>query len=263
MTTLCTTFRKEAGFIWNRMHMAAGLCLSLSEETLTESALYNIALAHQDKDIVVRLATKPAEKKHGADWEWWLVHGTKVLGFRVQAKRLFPDGRYQSLVKPGGNPYQQLDRLVCAATLADMEPLYCFFNFDHPQAPLDAPNPCKHGYHRPSFWGCSLALPEMVKIQNSNRLMDLSPIMHPWHVLVCETSSGNLLNTARDFIIRASGRGDVREPPHIPTRVSRLIELGDRLRDPEFRQYLDDVFWDGEGDTPEDVSGLIVIRDLR
>jgi hypothetical protein len=34
--------------------------LFLSEETITESSLYNIALAHQNKDIVITLATKPA-----------------------------------------------------------------------------------------------------------------------------------------------------------------------------------------------------------
>jgi hypothetical protein len=47
MQDLCTTFRKEAGVVWNRMRSAASLGLSLSEETLTECALYNIALAHQ------------------------------------------------------------------------------------------------------------------------------------------------------------------------------------------------------------------------
>jgi hypothetical protein len=46
------------------------LGLFQSEETLTETALYNIAIAHQGKDIVIDLATKRAEGKHGADWEW-------------------------------------------------------------------------------------------------------------------------------------------------------------------------------------------------
>ena len=75
MPTLCQTFRKEAGVAWNRMRTAAELRLALSEETLTECSLYNIALAHQGTDIVIELATKPAEGNHGADWEWWLVHG--------------------------------------------------------------------------------------------------------------------------------------------------------------------------------------------
>src|SRR5919201_552842 len=110
MPTLCQTFRKEAGAVWNRMQTAAKLGLSLSEETLTECALYNIALAHQGKDIVIDLATKAAEAKHGADWEWWLVRGKKALGFRVQAKRLFANGEYRALHKSAANPYEQLDK---------------------------------------------------------------------------------------------------------------------------------------------------------
>jgi hypothetical protein len=94
MPTLCATFRREAGVVWNRMRTAAKLGLALSEETLTECALYNIALAHQGADIRIDLATKPAEAKRGADWEWWLIRGSNALGFRVQAKRLFADGSY-------------------------------------------------------------------------------------------------------------------------------------------------------------------------
>jgi hypothetical protein len=86
MYDLRETFRKEAGVVWKRMITAASLGSSLSEETLTEMSLYNIALVHQGSDKVVNLATKPAEKKHGADWEWWLVKGQKGMGFRVQAK---------------------------------------------------------------------------------------------------------------------------------------------------------------------------------
>jgi hypothetical protein len=126
MPNLCATFRKEAGVVWNRMQTAAALGLSLSEETLTECALYNIAVSHQHTDIVIDLATKPAEAKHGADWEWWLVRGKKGLGFRVQAKRLFADGSYKSLTKAGANPYDQLDKLVAVSTNAGFEPLYCF-----------------------------------------------------------------------------------------------------------------------------------------
>jgi hypothetical protein len=139
MRTLCETFRREAGVVWNRMRTAAGLGLSLSEETLTECALYNIALAHQGKDIMIDLATKPAEAKHGADWEWWLVHGKQGLGFRVQAKRLF------------AKPYEQLDKLVSASKSAGLQPLYCFFNFPRPQGQFNWPNVCKHSYRAPSF----------------------------------------------------------------------------------------------------------------
>jgi hypothetical protein len=79
MPDLCATFRKEAGGVWNRLDVAAKLGPFQSEETITETALYNIAVVHQSRDIVIDLAKKPTEGKHGADWEWWLVHGAQGL----------------------------------------------------------------------------------------------------------------------------------------------------------------------------------------
>ena len=265
MPTLCQTFRKEAGSVWNRMRTAARLGLSLSEETLTECALYNIALAHQGKDILIDLATKPAEAKHGADWEWWLVRGNKGLGFRVQAKRLFADGQYRALHKKAPNSYEQLDKLIAAATSDGLQPLYCFYNFSHPHGQFYGPNLCNHLYRAPSFWGCSLAFPDQVKKVQSTQLTKLKPAMYPWHMLVCESAKIDLLDAASKFVEERSQGDHATGPRDLPTRVTRLMEMSDQRRttDPDYRLYLDDAFWDGESDTPEDVSGLIVVRDLR
>jgi hypothetical protein len=264
MPTLCQTFRKEAGAVWNRMQTAAKLGLSLSEETLTECALYNIALSHQGKDIVIDLATKPAEAKHGADWEWWLVRGTNGLGFRVQAKRLFADGRYRALHKGPVNPYEQLDKLVAASANSGLEPLYCFFNFPHPQGQFTGPNPCRHGYRAPSFWGCSLAFPAQVKAAQSVQLTKLKPFMYPWHMLVCDSANMDVLAAASSFVEERAGRDHLTGARDLPSRVSRLIEMSDERRTADSdRIYLDDVFWEDESETPEEISGLIVVRDLR
>jgi hypothetical protein len=110
--SLCGTFRKQAGTVLNQMLTASQLGLALSEETITGTVLYNIAAVHQYGNIVIYPAHKAAEAKHGADWEWWLVHGTKFLGFRIQAKRL-PNGRYEGLAKDN---YTQLNKLVSAAS---------------------------------------------------------------------------------------------------------------------------------------------------
>jgi hypothetical protein len=82
------------------MQKASLLGMALGEETITETVLYEIALAHRGGNFAVTLATKPQEARHGADWEWWLVKGNIGVSFRVQAKRLFRDGKYQSLFKP-------------------------------------------------------------------------------------------------------------------------------------------------------------------
>lgn len=176
------------------MQKAVTLSLSLSEETLTELALYNIAVAHQGTDIVIELANKPAEAKHGGDWEWWLVRGNLGLGFRVQAKRLFFDGLYRSLTVSGAKAYQQLDKLVSSSSSDGLEPLYCFFNCPHPRASFYKKNTCTHSYNAPSFWGCSLAFPDQVKTVHSNDVSKLQSIMHPWHLLVCGTEKNGLLD---------------------------------------------------------------------
>jgi hypothetical protein len=53
------------------MAKASRVGLALSEETLTETALYEMALAHElDGKVAISLATKPQEAKHGGDWEY-------------------------------------------------------------------------------------------------------------------------------------------------------------------------------------------------
>jgi hypothetical protein len=53
------------------MAKASRVGLALSEETLTETALYEMALAHElDGKVAISLATKPQEAKHGGDWKY-------------------------------------------------------------------------------------------------------------------------------------------------------------------------------------------------
>ena len=269
MSTLCETFRKEAGTVWNRMWRACLHGMSLSEETLTECALYNIALAHQGNDIVVDLATKHREAMQGADWEWWLVSGTKGIGFRVQAKRLFPNGRYQSLFKKGTHPYRQLDTLIATSSDEGLIPLYCFFNFAHNQGRFEKlTNSCNHSYRGPSIWGCSLALPRDVRNSNSDQFRNLKPIMTPWHLLVCQSAKTDLVSAARLFLEKFVQGDYPTLPRDLPDRVRRLIEVGDQRRSSKYLSYSDrdfagEISEDESGQRPEKVSGIVVFRDLH
>jgi hypothetical protein len=198
MPTLCATFHKEAGAIWNRMTLAR----------------------QGTKIIIVTLAKKHEEAKHGVDWEWWLVRGRKGLGFRVQAKALVPNGRY--LRKPGPNPYEQLDKLVSGSTKEGLVPLYCFFNFSAKQSQFSgSKNSCGHAYHRPSFWGCSLALPGSVKKVQSHQLTNLKSVMSPWHLFVCESENIDLVRAARMFLRTVGMRDEQITPRVLPPRVTR------------------------------------------
>jgi hypothetical protein len=263
MTSLCATFRKEAGIIWNRMIKASQLGLALSEETITECVLYNIALAHQGTSVVVDLATKSAEAKHGADWEWWFIKGNKGRCFRVQAKRLFPGGAYNSLLKSGVDPYKQLDKLVAASGKAGVEPLYCFYNFAASSYQAGGPNLCQHNYYGPSFWGCSLAFPEAIRQAKSNRLVHLKQHMYPWHYLVCGVDHGDTLLTSTGRFVVASTSRDAVEPQTLPNRVVRLLELGKARREASVRTYVDYEYWTDDDVNANDLAGLITFRDER
>jgi hypothetical protein len=85
MPSLCQSFRKEAGFVWNRMQKAPRVGMSLSEETLTEFALLNIALAHARTKISIHLPTKHEEAKHGGVAR---SRGRSLLGLRAVAVRI-------------------------------------------------------------------------------------------------------------------------------------------------------------------------------
>ena len=115
------------------------------------------------------MAKKHEEAKHGADWEWWLIHNNEGLRFRIQAKRLFQSGQYQSLFdkKKGAKPYDQLNKLAAASKKENCIPLYCFYNFPVRNSQFSArKKSCRHRYKAPSFWGCSIALPEAVRAKN-------------------------------------------------------------------------------------------------
>lgn len=265
MTTLCATFRKEAGAVWKRMASAAQIGIALSEETITETTLYSVALAQQGNNIVVNLASKPAEAKHGADWEWWFVKGGKGRHFRVQAKRLFPDASYSSLLKKGNAPFEQLDKLVASAFKVGAEPLYCFYNFAAASHKSFGTNECTHSYNGPSFWGCSLGFPVAIRGANSNKFADLKKHLFPWHYLVCENEGEDILASTGRFVTESTGRV-LPEPQALPDRVAYLVEAQRDSQKAARRSYLDFEYWsqvgsDGEGS--QDVGGIVIFDDRR
>jgi hypothetical protein len=265
MDDLCESFRLQSGRVWNRMAKAPTVGMSLSEETLTETVLYEIALAHQGADIEITIATRSAEARHGADWEWWLVKGNVCLSFRVQAKRLFPSARYQSLLKAGPNRYAQLDKLIAVSQQEGHIPLYCFFNFQPSLSYSDNwKGHCRHSYRGPSFWGCSLAMAEDVKAVRSDTCNDLRGVMYPWHKLVCDRRQ----QRAALFGLDA---------PQRPTwNVLLLVCFGVFLKQNhalflsscgDEQHYIDYSFFEDEVEPSagslDDPAGLLVIEDLR
>lgn len=249
------------------MELARVLGLALSEETITETCLYNIAKAHQHDRIAIYPATKPQEARHGADWEWWFTYGNHGIGYRVQAKRLFPSGRYNSLFKPG-DQFAQLTKLVASAHAAAMIPLYCFYNFEHPGF-HGWRNRCRHRYRGPSYLGCTIAFPQDVQAIASDEMPRLGSAMFPWHSLVCVSPGGNLLDSVAANTSEMAAQRRVRLPAapdiaaqstELPWHVRRLTELGRKRREQVGGEslYLDFELWNEWSSDDEQVSGVIV-----
>jgi hypothetical protein len=172
------TMREEAGWVWRTVAGAAPL-LSLNEETITEMVLFHLADAAQGRNFFVQPFTKPAEKMNGADWEFWFEFGSKLVGLRVQATRLFSSGRYESL-DPSG---LQLNDLISRAGIC--VPVFVFYN-----GIKKSPQFCKRcqcgEYRLPSYNGCAVAHALDVRKAGSNDPRNIWKFSIPWHCMLCE-----------------------------------------------------------------------------
>lgn len=278
MTDLCETFRRQAGAVWNRMEKAATLGMPLNEETITEITSFEIAYAHQaSPDYAVRIATKPEEVLHGADWEWWLVKDGVGVGYRVQAKRLFVNGQYQSLFKSPPDRLSQAKMLVRKADLDGMVPLYCFYNPPRPATSFYLPTrDCLHSYRGSSRWGCALMDANHLLAWPSNKFKDLCQFSRPWHELVCVGNSGDTLPAAgarfANYLRSHPGPDGRRldlapvEPRRIPPHVAQMLDSEMRAREqPGVLTDLEEQVAHGAGTKwiPEGLAGIVVFEDIR
>lgn len=260
----------------------------MSEETLTEITLFEVARRHQAGNFLVIPATKPQEFVHGVYWLFWFVSGANGISYRVQAKKLFTNGRYESLFKSGKavDPEEQLKKLISKAQADNHIPLYCFYNFDHPDGDFHKhSNSCLHPYRPPSFWGCSIALAKDVQFAKSDQLKNLRKFMVPWHLLACSTNSKSLLDAATNagrILAEPKGSASVVEgtvfwerpkleidlnPRAVPAYVGDMIEIHQRNRRLDFenpakeREEIDDRAQDFL--EKEELSGVTVFNDTR
>lgn len=178
MSPLRDAFRKEAGRIWRDKAKAESLGLQLNEETITETLLFQLAKQFQGHELKVIPFTKPQEKAKGADWEMWFMDGSKAVGLRVQAKRLFANKGYASL-KPNG---PQTKSLISQSS--DCYPVFVFYN-DRTAYKLKKPVCGCQSYRGLSYLGCTLASAHSVKHLKECNPTTLKPLCIPWHCILC------------------------------------------------------------------------------
>lgn len=212
--------RQRAGWVWREQARAFNYGLSLQEETLTEMLLLRMAQDHASHGLSVTMFSKPAEAVNGADWEWIIQTSGCILGFRVQAKRLYYRGTGPDY--GGLNPKSmQVDKLIAQA--GSCIPIYVFYNHELGTNSGLLTAGGDYPYRGRSFWGCAVATAQAVKAANSNNLRDLQKVMKPWHRLVSTTGACG--------IISALGvpQGAVQE-----TLAASRWQVIERIRDQEF-----------------------------
>ena len=194
---LCRSFRDRAREVQRDMDDAARLGLSRSEETITEDLLLRLAQAHPPHELQIKQFTRNEEGVHGADWEFWFCNDDGVgIPVRVQAKRLYPSGRYEALFHQSETQHQN-NTNQCRELIRNARgsiPIYVFYNgLSHSRVsiPLLMP-PFRLWNWTYSDWGissCSAYQVRAARDGKDNRPSDIK--MVPWHCLVCEECWSN------------------------------------------------------------------------
>lgn len=185
----CQSFRDRAREVQRDMDDALSLGIARNEDTITESLLLNLARNHPSHELNIKSFTRSAEGINGADWEFWISNGNGLgIALRVQAKRLFPSGKYESLfhqsktqVRKSTNQCRELIKNAGSSI-----PIYVFYNslFNF-RLPLSWTYQFL-GCHSIFDWGISMCgaytVEDAIK-RKCNKQEFLS--MVPWHYLVC------------------------------------------------------------------------------
>lgn len=194
MIDLCESFRKLSSWTSLKLRTSLKLGLAFNEETITESILLKLAERHAPQHLAIKSWTKPEEGKGtkatagkpiGADWDFWFSdHAGKGFYLRVQAKRQFKSGRYESLDGTG----QQIVDLWNNRGRA--VPIYVFYNdTDGPHFAKSTTKFNANRFQRMSMWGCSFAPLTAIPRKPEPTPDDISE-MRPWHCLVCSCEAG-------------------------------------------------------------------------
>ncbi|MEP2533842.1 hypothetical protein [Shimia sp.] len=245
--------------VWADQGDAIKYGLTLQEETITETLLLQMArdlspmglnvkmFSRQEEGGVTRKDGTVEKVGNGADWEWFVDLPDCMIGFRVQAKRLFgspaKDGSYDSF-HPGG---KQITDLINAAS--GLNPIYVFYNHGQiKNRDLFDRSPKTTWYGR-SSWGCSVATANFMRYAKSKSLSSLRPGMVPWHQFFAIANSAQHGCGVVRVMGKMSGQQQFKLSTKRPKWVYELLahhagDLGVQAIDPEF-------FETGDGEASE------------
>lgn len=128
---------------WVRLKLAQRFDTRLGEETLTDLLVLDIVSQMPSRSLMVFPTSKIKEATQGTDLVV-CVHrgGAKADVYAIQAKKLYPSGRYGALkARSGKSPRLQIDTLEGYAMAINAIPLYLLYNY------VDSVATCKKCWH--------------------------------------------------------------------------------------------------------------------
>lgn len=220
-SAVCRAFCQAAVETRFRLSEASRLDLNYGEETVTDSVLLDLSLKCGSR-VYCRSYKKWQEAQNGADWELWFRVGSRGVGCRIQAKRLYPEGRYRALaLKPRSKIPSQLQRLMSVSRTDRRTPLYVFFTYPAPGMTTNVP---------PTS-GCLVARASAVAGLRNTSFAQVHKIAKPWHALVCICgSAGDRLSRIHDNLRNLPGGtegGDLTDICDLPDYVKEAAETID------------------------------------
>ncbi|MFS0556349.1 DUF6615 family protein [Brevibacillus sp. 179-C9.3 HS] len=206
-------FERLAVDTWERIKFGEELDCRQSEETITDINLLEIKRAAL-ANILVSKSNKDDEGLTGLDWEWWIgSNSTGWWRYAVQAKKLFPNGKYNKLRHKVGNDYQ-IDILEKYSKANNCIPLYCFYNFlEDPQ--LSQYWNCNLNYEEKQL-GCTVVPIDTVRVAFGKRADKSFKALHsdsrsiPWRCLIKCPNIGTPHFTNSVHPLACSGYEEVR-----------------------------------------------------
>lgn len=276
---LCDVFRTQARWVWNGLGQAWSRKFMFSETTITELLL--LQLRESAPGAIFVIPFKPAEeRKNGADWQWCFADRSMGLfaEARIQAKRLYQNGKYGSLLHKyrSGTPRYQMKRLIEEASKAQIPPLYVFYNHLEPR---HAEYVVSQDAEPVELWGCSIAHADDVRSclyptmrgYSGTQFSRVMSVSRPWHELVCTSPSekqGHDLSLPER--VAAVIRGDIEtawsretdyrfEPGYVALRLRDESRIDEETEDYPAEPHIES----GDEDLFEETVSALVAADYK
>ena len=151
-----TPAERIASDTWRRLGQADWLGARLGEETLTDLLVLDMLPHRRMNAFSIHHPTKPQESLFGADLLLCIKYpGGSGRRLALQAKKLYPTGRYDALAHKDASGTLQIDKLDKFARWWGAVPAYLLYNHEAPLRSLTPHWHCCKAYD-PEQLGCTL-----------------------------------------------------------------------------------------------------------